>query len=280
MHCMQLARFCPSVGFLRADFGQVGHRQIFIRTSSEAHPSILRKAIARQRHTMTALRTHSWLRRRLNEGLRLGLSRSYKSVRVEPQSYLRHVRLSYGLPIDSFAEMKYVPLEYIDLIARQTLAASTKWAALEGAGFGLGGFLLIVPDMGILSAITIRLIQKLSLLYGFEYATEEESVMLWIAAASAAGVELGRDFLEKQAAERIVPRIIERMATRMSTEVAEKWGSRLLPAVGGVLGGTLNYYFVREWGHRAQEHFRHRHAQSTAFRAGLPDAAAQRARSG
>jgi hypothetical protein len=216
---------------------------------------------------MTAPLKTSWLRSRLKEGLKLGLTRSFASVRVDPKRYLRHIRQAYNLQIDSFADMQYVPLDYIDIIARQTLAGSKKWAALDGAGFGLGGFLLIVPDMGILSAITIRLIQKLSLVYGFEYATEEESVMLWIAAASAAGVELGRDFLEKQAAERIVPRIIEKMAARMSAEVAEKWGSRLLPTIGGVIGGTLNYYFVREWGHRAQEHFRRRYVQNAALRA-------------
>ena len=46
---------------------------------------------------------------------------------------------------------------------------------MEGAGLGLGGFLTVVPDMGILSAITLRMLQKLSLLYGFAYATEEEN---------------------------------------------------------------------------------------------------------
>lgn len=171
-------------------------------------------------------------------------------------------------------------LEYISIIARDTLAASMRLAALEGTGLGLGGLLFIVPDMGILSAITIRLIQKLSLLHGFEYATEEESVMLWMAAASAAGVDLGREFLEKQAADRIVPRIIERMAVRMSAEVAEKWGSRILPTIGGVIGGTLNYYFVREWGRRAQEHFRQRYLQSAALHAGLRDIPLHRVPSG
>ena len=33
----------------------------------------------------------------------------------------------------------------------------------------------IVPDMGILSGVTSRTIQKLSLIYGFEFNTEEET---------------------------------------------------------------------------------------------------------
>jgi hypothetical protein len=29
--------------------------------------------------------------------------------------------------------------------------------------------------------------------------------------------------------------------------------------LSGVIGGTLNYYFIRQWGRRAKEHFRARH---------------------
>ena len=43
--------------------------------------------------------------------------------------------------------------------------------------------------MGILSAITLRTVQKLSLIYGFPYNTDAEVTELWIAMASAAGVE-------------------------------------------------------------------------------------------
>src|SRR5208337_4611496 len=46
-----------------------------------------------------------------------------------------------------------------------------KLAAAEGAGFGLGGILTIVPDLGILSAITMRTIQKLSLIFVVESTT-------------------------------------------------------------------------------------------------------------
>jgi uncharacterized protein (DUF697 family) len=119
--------------------------------------------------------------------------------------------------------------------------------------------LTILPDAGILSAITIRMLQKLSLIYGFEYQTEDEVNELWLAAASAAGLDLGRDFIEKQAVERIVPRIIDRIAVRVGAEVAEKWTGRLIPLLSSGFGCTLNYYFVRSWGRRAQKHFLERH---------------------
>jgi EcsC protein family len=188
-----------------------------------------------------------------------GFRRAYTQVRVDEHKYLRRVRRAHQLPVESWQQMFYLGPEVIAPIARSTIAASSKWAALEGAGLGLGAFLTAVPDMGILAAITLRMLQKLSLLYGFEYATESENIQLWIAAATAAGVDLGRDFIGKQAMEQVVPRIIDRIAVRVGADVAEKWAGRLIPVAGAGTGAAINYYFVRTWGRRAQAHFAARH---------------------
>jgi EcsC protein family len=199
-----------------------------------------------------------------------GFRRAYSQVRVDEGKYLRHLQRAHRLPIESWRDMFYFGPEVIDPIAASTIKSASKMAALEGAGFGLGGFLTMLPDMGILSAITLRMLQKLSLLYGFEYATEEETVNLWIATASAAGLDLGRDFLEKQAVERIVPRIIDRMAVKVGAEVAEKWAGRIIPVLSAASAGALNYYFVRSWGRRAQKHFLARHLAVLAQNARRP----------
>ena len=105
----------------------------------------------------------------------------------------------------------------------------------------------------------MRTIQKLSLLYGFEYNTDDEIAELWVAAASAAGVDLSRELLEKEVINKFVPRVIQRIAARASTEVVEKWAGRVIPLTSSVIGAGLNYWFVRAWGRRALTHFRHRH---------------------
>jgi hypothetical protein len=188
-----------------------------------------------------------------------GFRRAYQQVQIDERKYLRHIQRAHRLPIVAWDEMFDMGPEVIDPIAGGAIKSASRMAAMEGAGLGLGGFLTVVPDMGILAAITMRMLQKLSLLYGFEYATEKENVDLWIAAASAAGLDMGRDFLEKQAVERLVPRIIDRMAVKVGAEVAEKWAGRIVPVLSAGAAGALNYYFVRAWGRRAQKHFRARH---------------------
>jgi hypothetical protein len=146
-------------------------------------------------------------------------------------------------------------------VADELIRSGMKLAALEGAGFGLGGLITIVPDLGILSAITMRTIQKLSLVYGFQFNTDHEIAELWIAAASAAGVDISRELLEKEVVNKFVPRVIQRIAARASAEVVEKWAGRMIPLVSSALGAGLNYWFVRAWGERAKAHFRQRHLQ-------------------
>jgi hypothetical protein len=206
--------------------------------------------------------THkSWLRRRVETGLIRGLTHAYETVKVNPDKFLIQLRAAYDLPVTSFRGMHTVELGHLDDVAGSILRSSTKMAAVQGAGFGLGGLLTVIPDLGFLSAITMRTIQKLSLVYGFEFNTDDEMAELWIAAASAAGVDISRELLEKEVINRFIPRVIQRIATQASGEVVEKWAGRLIPVASSLIGAALNYYFVRTWGQRAAAHFRERHLE-------------------
>jgi len=188
-----------------------------------------------------------------------GFSRAYSTVRVDPDKFLLQLRAAYRLPISGYHGVFSLEVGELDVVAESVIRSGMKVAAVEGAGFGLGGLLTIVPDLGILSAITMRTIQKLSLIYGFQFNTDDEVAELWIAAASAAGVDISRELLEKEVVNKFVPRVIQRIAARASTEVVEKWAGRVIPLASAAIGAGLNYWFVRAWGQRARAHFRQRH---------------------
>ena len=210
---------------------------------------------------MKELREKSWLRGRLETALVHGLTRAYETVKVDPAKFLLQLRAAYGLPVTGFRGVYSVELGFLDEVANSVVRSSKKLALIQGAGFGLGGMMTLVPDMGVLSAITMRTIQKLSLVYGFEFNTEEEMAELWIAAASAAGVDISRELLEKEVINRFVPKVIQRIAAQASGEVVEKWAGRLIPVASSVIGAGLNYYFVRTWAERARAHFRQKHLE-------------------
>src|ERR1700716_654814 len=203
----------------------------------------------------------SWLRRRVETALTTGLTRAYSTVKVDPGKFLLQLRAAYRLPISGYHGVYSLTMGELDVVADEIIHSGMKVAAVEGAGFGLGGLMTIVPDLGILSAITMRTIQKLSLIYGFEFNTDNEIAELWIAAASAAGVDIGRELLEKEVVNRFVPRVLQRIARQASAEVVQKWSGRLIPLASSLIGAGLNYYFVRAWGERARAHFRKRHME-------------------
>ena len=201
----------------------------------------------------------SWLTRKAEEALKKGFTRAYETVKVDPKEYLLHLRAAQGLAVNTYHGMFSVPVDELDKIAADTIRGSMKIAAAEGAGLGLGGLLTLVPDLGILAAITMRMIQKLSLVYGFEYNTDDEIAELWIATASAAGVDISRELVERGMLRQFVPRVIQRIATQASGEVVEKWAGRVIPVLSSVIGGALNYFFIRAWSERAARHFREKH---------------------
>jgi hypothetical protein len=209
-----------------------------------------------------ASQTHkSWIRRRVEKAVNGAFTKAYETVKVDPAKFLLQLRTAYDLPISTFHGVYSIDLGHLDDLAGQIIRGGMKAAAAEGAGLGLGGLITILPDLGILAGITLRTIQKLSLLYGFEYTTEDETAELWIAAATAAGVDISRELVEKEVVSKFVPKVIQRIAAKASTEVVEKWAGRLIPLTSSVLGAGLNYYFVKAWGERARAHFRERHLQ-------------------
>ncbi len=191
----------------------------------------------------------------LRASSRTGFQHAYMRIRLDPESYFEKLKHHLELPVQTWTDLQYVSDDRLTPHADRVIRTSSRLAALEGVGLGLGGVATALPDFGILAAVTVRMLQKLSLTYGFNYSSDEELFNLWLAAASAAGLDFGRDLLEKQAMEKLVPRIVDAVAVRAGTEVAETVGSRIIPIVGAGAAGALNYWFVKSWGRRAQKHF-------------------------
>jgi len=193
---------------------------------------------------------------RVQQLVRERLMQAYRTVQVDPHSFLLQLRAAHGLRVSSYAELRTADLRILDSVAESTIRAARKIAAVEGAGLGFGGVLTLLPDLGILSAISVRTVQKLGLIYGFEYTTDEEKAELWVAMAAAAGVDISRELFERKVLQRFAPRVIERIAAQVGVEIAEKSVARVIPVLSSALGATLNYYFVQGWGRRALHHYR------------------------
>ena len=195
---------------------------------------------------------------------RFGLRGGMRSIEINREDFRRYLARKHKIYVTDFRQLRYFPVEQLDSVAAVLIRDAQRLAFLEGAGFGLGGMITLVPDAGLLTIITLRLIQRLCLLYGFDFRNDEQKRELWLAAAAATGIDFGKDLAEKQLVEKIAPMIVERLAVRLGAEAAEKWVARLVPLASSAICGGLNFGFVRVWGRRVQ---RNLHAQ---FVASLP----------
>jgi uncharacterized protein (DUF697 family) len=197
--------------------------------------------------------------RTLTRFLRFGVLRGLRSIEIDPEDFRHHLANKHQLWVPDFARMKDVPTERLDAIAKDLIRRAERLALAEGAGFGLGGIITFLPDASLLTVITLRLIQRLSLLYGFEVHGRDQRIEMWKAAAAASGIDYGKDLAEKQILERLGTRIAERFAAKLGAEAAEKWVGRLIPVASSAIGGALNFSFVRGWGRRAHRQLRAKH---------------------
>ena len=201
---------------------------------------------------------------------RFGMLKGLRSVEIDPEDFRKHLAEKHGLWVPHFGRMKDVPIEKLDAIAERMIHDSQRLAMAQGAGFGLGGVLAVLPDAGFLTVITLRLIQRLCLLYGFEEDGTEKRLQMWMAAGAAAGIDFSKDLAEKQMIEKLAPKIAGRLAVRIGEESAEKWVGRIVPLASSAIGGALNYTFVKAWGRRVQKHLREKHlAERGAFTANI-----------
>jgi EcsC protein family len=191
--------------------------------------------------------------------LRFGMLRGLRSVEVDPENFRRSLAEKHGLWVPHFGRMRDVPIEKLDAIAERMIHDAQRLAMAQGAGFGLGGVITLIPDASFLTIITLRLIQRLCLLYGFAENEQERRVQMWLAAAAATGIDFGKDLAEKQMIEKLAPRLASRLAIRIGEESAEKWIGRIVPLASSAIGGALNYSFVKTWGWRVQRHLREKH---------------------
>jgi EcsC protein family len=183
---------------------------------------------------------------------RFGIRGGMRSVEINPEEFRRYLAKKHGICVTDFRHLRYLPVEKLDAVAAILIRDAQRMAFLEGAGFGFGGLITLIPDAGLLTLITLRLIQRLCLLYGFDFRNEEQKRELWLAAAAATGIDFGKDLAEKGLVEKLAPFIIERLAVRIGAEAAEKWVARLVPLASSAICGGLNFGFVRGWGRRVQ----------------------------
>jgi hypothetical protein len=182
-----------------------------------------------------------------------------------------------GMEVDDIDDIRDADLRIMDDVCEAAISQNTLYAALEGAGCGLGGLALLAADIPLLLGLSFRSVRKISTCYGFDPDDDGERAIAFKVFELAVGgtrerydklleLEALSDELDgldpKERAEKAAV-----MGALLTTrELVKKLVSVLLsrkvvqaiPVVGAAVGGGFNYYFVRDVGSVAQQVYRRR----------------------
>lgn len=199
---------------------------------------------------------------------------------VDPEVLRQHQR--HSKQIQTVADIQNASLRERDRVAQHFAKQYRHRAALTGAVTALPGGLWALVGMGAdvqLTAIyAVRMAAKVAQAYGYDTSTVEEQVHLADVLALAAGIDSLRgigNWLTRegmvQLLPELLPRVLGRLSVELTTEQAAKWIGRIVPGVSAVVGGAVDYAFLRAAGERAIAYY---HNRALADRGELPPGAA------
>jgi hypothetical protein len=189
------------------------------------------------------------------------------AARPDPRVLALHQALDPS--IKRFEDVARATLAHKDAVARQIARRYRHRAALTGAVTSLpGGLWAIVAagaDVQLTATYSVRMAAMIAQAYGYDTSILEEQAHLADVLALVAGIDSLRgvgNWLTREGLVHSLPQILPRILTRLSIEITEeqaaKWVGRIIPGVGAIVGGGIDYAFLRAAGERALAYYHNR----------------------
>src|SRR6185437_1650840 len=189
------------------------------------------------------------------------------AARRDSRVLAAHQKLDHS--IKTFEDIKRASLANKDKVAREFARRYRHRAAMTGAVTSLpGGLWAIVAagaDVQLTAAYSVRMASMIAQAYGYDTSVLTEQAHMADVLALVAGIDSLRgvgNWLTREGLIEALPRVLPKVLTRLSIELTEeqaaKWVGRIIPGVGAVVGGGLDYAFLRAAGERAIAYYHNR----------------------
>jgi hypothetical protein len=171
--------------------------------------------------------------------------------------------------IQTLEDISGASLQQKDAVARDIARSYRRRALLTGAVTGLpGGLWAIVAagaDVQLTAVYSVRMAALVAQSYGYDTSLLVEQAHLAEVLALMAGVDTLRGIgntLGREGLAHLLPEILPKLLARLSVEITEdqtaKWVGRIIPGVGAIVGGSIDYGFLRVAGRRAIDYYHSR----------------------
>ncbi len=189
------------------------------------------------------------------------------AARRDARVLAMHQRLDSS--IKTFEDIRQASLANKDRVARDIARRYRHRAAMTGAVTSLpGGLWAIVAagaDVQLTATYSVRMASMIAQAYGYDTSVLTEQAHMADVLALVAGIDSLRgvgNWLTREGLIQVLPEVLPKVLTRLSVELtqeqAAKWIGRIIPGVGAVVGGGIDYAFLRAAGDRAIAYYHNR----------------------
>lgn len=175
-----------------------------------------------------------------------------------------------GKNVHTLEDVRNVPLAKMDDVAQHIARRYRGRALLTGAVTGLpGGLWALVAagaDVQLTAIYAVRMAAGIAQAYGYDTSAPEELAHLAEVLALVAGVDSLRgigNWLTREGLmvvlPDVLPKLLAKLGAELTKEQATKTVGRLVPGVGAVVGGAIDYSFLRVAGDKAIRYYHERY---------------------
>ncbi len=176
----------------------------------------------------------------------------------------------HGNKVKTFEDIKNVRLDRMDRVAKAFAQQYRRRAAFTGAITGLPGGLWAVvaagADVQLTAIYAVRMAADVAQSYGYDTTDADEQAHLAEVLALAAGIDSLRgigNWLSREGLSHVLPQVLPKLLMKLSIQLTEeqtaKWVGRIIPGLGAVVAGAIDYGFLRTAGDRAVHYYHSRY---------------------
>lgn len=185
--------------------------------------------------------------------------------------------------VSALAELRTKDIQLSDALANEVHNWAIGMAVAEGAGTGAFGILGAPVDIPAIITLALRTIHKVGVCYGFECSTEldRKFALAVLAAAGANSIEerasalvalrsieltianitwkkMSHKAAENQFSKEMAIVGLRRLAKQLGINVTKRRALAAIPAIGALVGGSVNGWYIKEVGWAARHAFQER----------------------
>jgi hypothetical protein len=210
--------------------------------------------------------------------LEQALDRVIDSAVIDPAQVVSTAR-RLGLPmhgehvLEQLASLRGLHADQLDQLAQTIVRSYSRIAGVQGFVTNLGGLVTLPVALPADAVATVtwvvRATSGVMASFGFDPTSEEGRADLRIGLLVAFGVNkitvAGSSVLVTQLTRRVMTApyrdqlagaVVRRIAQRLGMRLTRRNAARVVPIIGGVIGGGVNVAMVRAMGARTRRHYR------------------------